>query len=415
MGKQRALMPIGAMRKAMLHDLMTYLSTHPFALITAELTRFLGSVGHVPRLGYVVQDADVAKRILLDDKGFTKHGPGSSGAIWTQLVGNKALTNMEGEEHRRLRSELNDIFSESQLRTIDREVIEDAAARLRRGLGQGHVVDLVPFARFLSAKAIYFILGMTPDTELEERTYMAIFEHSEKLSSRIGITTTRLSDDEVMRAQQELGHLLDFTKRCYEGGHIRSGSVIDRLSQTGMSFDDMRGIVAVLLLQGTGTVSSAIPRIVALLIDSGELTRLRSQPALLSNAVDEGLRYVVPAPITLRSVAEDRRIGTYLFRVGRRVLISTYNIMRDPRYYPRPREFNITRKQPPDTRHLWFGRGPHFCVGSDLARLEIQVVIQALLDTGGDIKIVKRRYRSGTLLPGYSKLALKVFHAGERR
>lgn len=406
--QQNAFKRFLRMRKAALHESAVYLSSHPFSFIGSWILSVSRNVTYVPRLGYVVNSAGLSRKILRDTENFTKNGPGSTGAIWTQLVGERAITNMEGQEHQRLRSELSELFSESHIAAVHREVIEPAATRLREDLSKGDVVDLVPFARYIAAKAICFVLGITPDWQSEQSAYSAIFEHSERIASGIGVGSTSLAPDKLPRMRQEVDRVVEIARRSYKKGEVRRGSVIARLCRDGGAFEDIRGIVAVLMFLGTGTTSSAIPRIIALLTDSGEISRLRARPGLLTNAVDEGLRYVATAPIAVRSVCRDSNVDGYVFRAGRRVLIHTYNITRSRRHYANARDFDVTRQQPPETRHLLFGTGAHFCPGSGLARRQIQAIIQALLNVPGEVKIVKRRYQWRAFLPAYSKLELKA-------
>ena len=396
------------MRLAMLHELLIYLFSHPFSLIAAEISRLLGPVVYIPRIGYVVNSAEISRKILLDEVHFSKNGPGAAGAFWTQILGEKALTNMEGEEHRQFRAMLSTAFSDAGMIGVDLEILQRRSASLCRSLQNGETVDLVRFARLLTAESIFYVLGIAPEEPPSDEDYLSIFEHCDRLGEGVRIDTSRLSDDKVSRAQHELDQLTDPARSCYENGQIRTDSVIHLMSKAGMKFEDMRAIVAVLLLIGTGTVSNAIPRTVALLIDSGELGRLRMHPELMPKALDEGLRYVLPSPIILRSVARNTHIDGHHFKAGSRVAILLYNIMRDPKHYPGSRKFDITREQPAETRQLWFGAGPHFCPGIELTRRQMGAVINALIHTPGDVKIVKRRYRRKAFLPSYSKLDLKV-------
>ena len=119
--------------KAPLHEWLIYGVSHPLPLLLAEVARRLGPVVRVPRVGYVISDPLVAKEILTHDGAFDKQGRGSMGAVITQVMGEYALLNMDGEAHRKLRGQLTDLFSPAYLDTVAREVLEPAAAGLREG------------------------------------------------------------------------------------------------------------------------------------------------------------------------------------------------------------------------------------------------------------------------------------------
>jgi cytochrome P450 len=165
----------------------------------------------------------------------------------------------------------------------------------------------------------------------------------------------------------------------------------------------------VLFLVGMVTVSTAVPRILALLVDTGQLAQLRAQPSLLTGAIDEGLRCVVPVPAMARSVAETTVVEGCRFVAGRRLLLLNYNICKDDRYAPQSWRFDIERSADPHLKNLWFGAGPHFCLGFAVAQLEMRAVLSMFLDLPTDrLRIVQRRYARGVLIPAYSAFSVRL-------
>jgi cytochrome P450 len=184
---------------------------------------------------------------------------------------------------------------------------------------------------------------------------------------------------------------------------------VHRLRNLGLSFEEVKGVLGTMFLVGTQTTSVAVPRIVALLLDTGAWTKLLQNPELLPGAVDEGLRSTVPVPITIRSVASDASIGRHRFKSGSRAFIFTYNLARNPRLFRDPGRFDINRRcTEPRAKHLWYGSGPHFCLGFGLAQEEISRVLATLLDIRGELRVARRRYARNVLLPGYSRLDIQV-------
>ena len=68
--------------------------------------------------------------------------------------------------------------------------------------------------------------------------------------------------------------------------------------------------------------------------------------------------------------------------------------------------FNPDRPHPKELRQLWFGAGPHFCLGMPLAKAEIDAVLGMVLDLGG-VRVVSRRAARRVLIPGYRSLVVR--------
>jgi cytochrome P450 len=111
---------------------------------------------------------------------------------------------------------------------------------------------------------------------------------------------------------------------------------------------------------------------------------LRSDPALINNAVNEVVRYESPVRAFARHVAVDSRIGDTDLPAGSRVLVIYASANRDEREWDHPDRFDITRDA---NRHLGFGQGAHACAGQGLARLETSAMLRALLDRVQRIEI----------------------------
>src|SRR5579872_6259754 len=90
------------MRYALRWERRVHLAAHPLAYPFALTLSRLGPVLQVPCLGYVINDPAIARAVLLDNDCFTKNGPGSAGELITQVMGDYALLNLEGDQHREL-------------------------------------------------------------------------------------------------------------------------------------------------------------------------------------------------------------------------------------------------------------------------------------------------------------------------
>ncbi|MFC7728617.1 hypothetical protein [Actinomadura keratinilytica] len=88
-----------------------YMAAHPFAYPLLRALARRGPVVRVPGVGVVVNDARLARDVLMDGETFRKDGPGSPGDLWTPVLGPSVLLNMEGEAHRLLRRRLTGLFT----------------------------------------------------------------------------------------------------------------------------------------------------------------------------------------------------------------------------------------------------------------------------------------------------------------
>jgi cholest-4-en-3-one 26-monooxygenase len=134
----------------------------------------------------------------------------------------------------------------------------------------------------------------------------------------------------------------------------------------------------ILLLDGgaetTRTVIGSMIRELALQPDQRAI--LLRRPELLTNAVEEFIRWVSPVLNMRRTVTEDHELHGQRLAAGDQILLLYGAANRDPRAFPRPDDLDVTRHP---VRHLAFGIGTHLCLGAHLARLEIRVAFQELL------------------------------------
>jgi cytochrome P450 len=107
-----------------------------------------------------------------------------------------------------------------------------------------------------------------------------------------------------------------------------------------------------------------------------EAEKIRANPELVPNAVEECLRYEGPIGMTTRVLHADAEIGGFVIPKDTTVWASLWAANRDPARHADPERFDVGRE---DTTHLAFGAGTHMCLGAHLARLETQEALGALV------------------------------------
>jgi cytochrome P450 len=253
--------------------------------------------------------------------------------------------------------------------------------------------------RVMAGAVISRVIGLETASEDD---YRSLFEAGERIVAMVSLRTRRLSPSQIARARAVLDPLGDIAAKAYAEGS--STTVMGRMRALGLSEDEARGAAGAFFLTGTETVATLVPRLIALLHDTGTTLTPAPGGALapddLDRAIDEAMRVTTPTPVMLRSVHAETRIADVPVRPGDRVLIATHNCCRA--HGP----FDPSRPVPPELRRLWFGAGPHFCLGYPLAMAEIRAVTRTLL-AGGPLTITHRQAARGVLIPTYRHLRVR--------
>ncbi|MGG8406843.1 cytochrome P450 [Streptomyces sp. 12297] len=162
--------------------------------------------------------------------------------------------------------------------------------------------------------------------------------------------------------------------------------------------------LALLIQIGGEAVTNNTGNMAYILLSRPELAeRLRASPELRPTAIDELLRYIPHrSAVGLSRIAtEDVTVAGHLVRAGEAVYVSYLAANRDPEVFPDPEEIVLDRTPNP---HVAFGYGPHYCLGGLLARLESELMVDALLDRFPGLRLAvpepELRWRPGALIRG---------------
>ncbi|MEV4333048.1 cytochrome P450 [Streptomyces sp. NPDC049597] len=370
-------------------------SAHPVAYRLLRAIAARGPVVRVPRVGVVVSDAALARQVLCDTTHFTKTGPGSPADLWTPVLGPSVLLNMEGPDHGALRRRLSGLFTPGYVAALCERVLAQPLAELTHRLRSGEEVDLVRVAQTCAGAAICEIVGLPVDP----RRFATAHAEAAEVTGMVRLWRHSMTTRQVARAREVLGRLTASAVTAYRRGGEET--LPGRLRELGLSEQEARGAVGAFLLTGTETLVSFVPRLVAICHDTGRLDGLGDGTADLDPVVEEALRITVPSPVMLRSVARSAEIGGVPVEPGDRVVVATLLCARA--YGP----FAPELPHPPEVRRLWFGAGPHFCLGMPLAMAQIRAVLTAVL-AAGPTDVTGRRTARRVLIPGYARLTVKL-------
>ena len=140
--------------------------------------------------------------------------------------------------------------------------------------------------------------------------------------------------------------------------------------------DELIKLLVILMVAGNETTRNALSGSMQLLIEHPDVRqRLVEDPSLIRNAVEEMLRVVTPVNSFGRTVLKDTEVRGQKMKAGDRILLLYGSANRDPEIFADPERFDIERRP----QHVGFGIGSHFCLGANLARMELRVALTQLL------------------------------------
>lgn len=373
-------------------------SVHPIAYRALRRIARRGPVVRVPRVGVVVSDARVARSILLDTAAFSKVGPGSPSDLWTPVLGSSVLLNMEGADHQAMRQQLAGLFTPRAVRDQVGRHLPSVMDRLTKELLRGAEVDLASYAARMAGVVICALTGM----DAQDATVRRAIDVAHSITGLVRLHRPSLTARQVAGARRALEGLSAPARRAYRRGD--PSSVPGRLRELGLGEDEAIGAIWALVITGTETVQSFLPRMVTVAFDGGFLDEFTlAPPAQRDPVADEIMRLTVPTPVMLRSVTASALVGDVAVAPGDRVVIATVNCCRG--------KGPFAPASPIDLRHLWFGAGPHFCLGRPLAVAHSEAWLGALgavVGAGRSLRVVGREPARRALIPAYRAVRVRA-------
>lgn len=323
-------------------------------------------------LGPEVLSYELARTILRDNRfvippGLHLSAQGvTSGPLWDRVVG--SIICAEGAEHHRLRSLISRAFTPRAIARLD-ETIGEVINELIDGVVNAGRCDVVTdIARHYPIPIICALLGAP-------RADWTHFERwAEEIFKMVNFSVNLVEEmPSVLRGWAELDAYVDemvSERRDHLTDDLLSNLIRAEDDGDRLSADELRMTVAGLLLAGTDTTRNQVAASMQVLLDHPEQwALLRDHPELAMPAVEESMRHSPAVCNTVRTVNEDVELGGYTFPKDTYIFVNSFAANRDPAIYQDPERLDITRKGAPAV--LTFGGGAHYCLGANLARLEL--------------------------------------------
>ncbi len=157
---------------------------------------------------------------------------------------------------------------------------------------------------------------------------------------------------------------------------IAGRSLLADVVRDGLAVEDAVANAAVLMFGGIDTTEGMITNAMLHLLSHPDQLNDHLNRDVISDVVEESIRFEPAAAVVDRYATRDVTLAGAPIRRGDLVIVSIAGANRDPDVFPEPDRFDVHRANA--RQHLAFARGPHFCLGADLARLETRAVIEAL-------------------------------------
>ncbi|HEY6427502.1 MAG TPA: cytochrome P450 [Acidimicrobiales bacterium] len=319
--------------------------------------------------------------------------------IMGPIMGEHIMLGMDDPQHRRYRALVSTAFRQKVLTQWEHELFGATANELIDAFATRGRAELVREFDFpYPTKVISGILGLPREDYLQfQRWSTAILSFFTKL-------------DEAITASQEVKEYMAVIleeRRREPREDLISELAKAELDGEQLTDEEIFSFLRLLLPAGVETTYRSLGNLLFSLLSAPEqLEAVRTDRSLIPQAIEEALRLETPLLNITRLVTADTEVGGVAIPAGSTVMLMLAAANRDEERYEEPDRFDIFRQSPKP--HISFGQGPHACLGTHLARIEMRVAVNLLLDRlpnlrmdpqGDDPHIRGQVFRSPTALP----------------
>jgi cytochrome P450 len=348
-----------------------------------------------PMSGWIVTGYDDIVDGLTDSDVFSaerltnvsKHLPEAARAPAAEILRylNSWMVFRDPPDHTRLRRHMSAVLNLPVFETL-RPAVSELTTMLLDKLPDGDAVDLMPhFSILLPGMVVMQLMGVDRDRLLEVKRW------SDDMMLFIG--SARGVPDKYERARRGAVSMAALFKdliarrRADPRDDMLSHLIASEVEGRQLDDDELVGCLMMVLNGGHETTANLINNsLLALAQNPDALAYLRANPDGMQLAVEEFLRYDSPILSIGRIVKEDIEFGGKQFTAGERVFFMLLSANRDDEVFDDPHKLDVTRNPNP---HMAFGKGPHFCLGTPLARVEGQIVLSEIIRRYSQIELAE--------------------------
>ena len=315
-----------------------------------------------------------------------------------------SILTLDDPEHTRQRRLINRGFTPAQVRRLAPH-IEDITDRVIAEIAERDEIDFVnDVAVHVPLIVIAELIGLEPDVREQLHKWSDAMVAGEGrddphdpfaqgAAAAFGEYVEHLLPLIEERRAHPRQDLISILTSAYDEGALDAGdaAALHRMEQ--LDSEELLMFLVALVVAGNETTRNAISGgLLAFTRFPDEKQKLLDDPALIDTAVEEVCRFVSPVLNFTRTVTEDHELHGKGLREGNRVLLLYQSANRDERVFDAPDQFRVDRDPNP---HLAFGIGPHYCLGANLAKLEIKTVFSRLFARLRDIRAIDAPLQRG--------------------
>ena len=341
--------------------------------------------------------------LFSSNTGGARTGGGTT--LKDERAAGKVLNYTDDPQHRTLRQLVNKGFTTRALGVLEGD-LEERANALINEFPEGQNFDFVQaFARELPLQAICMILGVPQD----DRT-----ELCNLIEQGLATDSPNVVAIEYIKKIQVYARDIVDEKRRNPADDILSTIVHATLADEGgrkLTDEELVNFFILLFPAGAETTRNSFGAGLRALIEHpDQLARLRREPELMRPAIEEIVRWTTPSIYKRRTVTRDTEFHGQDFKCGDKLTVWEMSANRDEHVFDDPFTFDISRTP---NRHIGFGFGPHICLGAALARLELKVGLNILLDRIAKFEIGgPPAWVPNNRLLGFKQLPLRIKFKG---
>ncbi|OBI90276.1 cytochrome P450 [Mycobacterium asiaticum] len=302
-------------------------------------------------------------------------------------IAGQVLNMMDDPRHSQIRRLVSSGLTPRMIRRVEDD-LRTRARRLLEAVVPGEPFDfLVDVAAELPMQMICILLGVP---ESERHWLFEAIEPQFDFGGSRKAALSQLSVEEAGSRMYTYGQELIAAKRAEPTDDMLSvvaNALLDEADGPALSDLEVYLFFSLLFSAGAETTRNAVAGGLLALADHPDQMRvLREDFDLLPTAVEEIIRWTSPSPSKRRTATRDVRLGGQQITAGQKVQIWEGSANRDADVFDHADEFDIVRKPNP---HLGFGQGVHYCLGANLARLELRVLYEELLSRFAGVRLVE--------------------------
>ncbi len=325
----------------------------------------------------------------------------------------RSLVTLDAPIHPKYRKLTQEWFMPKNLKLMEAEIGQLAKHTVDRLLASGGEGDFVPLVSApFPLHVVMQILGV-PEADEQRMLFLTqrMFGGQDEDLNQSGMAN--MTPEQII--QLVVGAVADFEayfakltaeKRANPTDDVASVIANALVDGAPLNDRDMAGYYIILAAAGHDTTSaSTAGAMMALAQDPDQFQRLKADRSLLPGIVEEAIRWTTPVQHFMRTAAHDVDVGGVMIPKGDWLMLSYISANHDERVFEDPRKFDASRSP---NRHVAFGAGAHQCLGLHLARMEMKILFNELLDRLDHIELAGEPKRANsTFVGGLKTLPLR--------